>query len=199
VLRNCGAKKTTPGDCQARGAAKRIELLHQIDRNHTGWCESDGWRDGGARERSGYRGVTGDCDCRAIATALPYQRVYDDLSALGAQEREYRQRSRKSHRRARIWPSAVRRYLTSLGWRWMPTMHIGSRCTVHLRRGESPETGRLMLSVSRHVVAVIDGRTHDVHDPSRGGARSVYGFWTQPNKLLSNFQKGENQMNAIHY
>jgi hypothetical protein len=43
---------------------------------------------------------------------------------------------------------------------------------------ELPETGRLMVCVSRYLVAVIDGKTHDIHDPPRGGTRCVYGFWT---------------------
>src|SRR6516164_288534 len=43
-------------------------------------------------------------------------------------------------------------------------MRIGQGCTVHLARGELP-MGRLIVSVSRHVVAVIDGVIHDTHDP----------------------------------
>ena len=57
-------------------------------------------------------------------------------------------------------------------------MKIGSGCTVHLRADELP-TGRLIVSVSRHVVAVIDGVIHDTHDPSRDGTRCVYGYWKQ--------------------
>jgi hypothetical protein len=49
---------------------------------------------------------------------------------------------------------------------------------VHLRDGELP-SGRLIVQVSRHVVAVIDGVMHDTHDPSRNGQRAVYGYYTQ--------------------
>ena len=35
-------------------------------------------------------------------------------------------------------------------------MHIGSGCKVHLRDGELP-SGRLVVSVSKHMVAVVDG------------------------------------------
>jgi hypothetical protein len=57
-------------------------------------------------------------------------------------------------------------------------MKIGSGCTVHLRADELPE-GRLIVSVSRHTVAVIDGMIHNTHDPSRGETRCVYGYWKQ--------------------
>jgi hypothetical protein len=44
-------------------------------------------------------------------------------------------------------------------------MQIGSGCTVHLRADELP-SGRLVVSVSKHLTAVIDGVIHDAHDPS---------------------------------
>jgi hypothetical protein len=58
-------------------------------------------------------------------------------------------------------------------------MHIGSGCTAHLRDGESwvPQ-GRVIVKVSKHYTALIDGVIHDTHDPSRGGTRCVYGYWT---------------------
>jgi hypothetical protein len=62
----------------------------------------------------------------------------------------------------------IRRVLESLGWTWTPTMAIGSGCKVDLRDGELPQ-GRLIVSVSKHMVAVIDGVIHDTHDPSRDG------------------------------
>lgn len=49
---------------------------------------------------------------------------------------------------------------------------------VHLRDGELP-MGRLIVSVSRHLVAVIDGVIYDTHNCSRNGTRCVYGFWKQ--------------------
>ena len=70
-------------------------------------------------------------------------------------------------------------YLKSLGWKWTPTMGIGTGCKVHLRDGELP-MGRLIVSVSRHLVAVIDGILNDTHDCSRNGMRCVYGYWSHP-------------------
>jgi hypothetical protein len=55
-------------------------------------------------------------------------------------------------------------------------MQVGSGTKVHLRDGELP-MGRLVVAVSNHVTAVIDGVVHDTHDPSRGGTRAVYGYW----------------------
>jgi len=70
-----------------------------------------------------------------------------------------------------------RGYLRGIGSRWIPTMHIGSGCKVHLREGELP-AGRLIVALSKHLCAVIDGVIHDPHDCSRGGRQCVYGYWT---------------------
>src|ERR1700730_2873392 len=50
---------------------------------------------------------------------------------------------------------------------------------VGLRAKELPP-GRLVVSVSKHLTAVIDGVIHDTHDPSRHGKRCVYGYWQPP-------------------
>ena len=47
-----------------------------------------------------------------------------------------------------------------LGWEWVPTMMIGQGCKVHLRSDELPR-GRLVVQVTHHFVAVIDGVIHD--------------------------------------
>ena len=76
------------------------------------------------------------------------------------------------------WTNACRfkDYMVSLGFEWTPTMKVGSGCRVHLRPGELPK-GRLVVAVSRHYTAVIDGTVHDIGDPCRGGTRCVYGYW----------------------
>lgn len=132
----------------------------------------------GGREAAGYRGKTGDCVCRtiAIATGRPYQEVYDALNTMATQERPRRGRKRSSSREG-VWPRTAAKYLRELGWTWTPTMLIGSGCRVHLRADELP-SGPLVVSVTRHWTAVIDGVIHDTHDPSRGGTRCVYGYWS---------------------
>jgi hypothetical protein len=138
--------------------------------------------DDGGREAAGFKGRAGDCVCRAvaIATGRPYQEVYARLAASTGAQRPGKRGKRAASARSGI--STTRKwfkdYMIELGFEWTPTMQIGSGCKVHLTEGELP-MGRLVVSVSRHVVAVVDGVIHDTHDCSRGGARCVYGYWRQ--------------------
>ena len=68
--------------------------------------------------------------------------------------------------------------MAKLGYVWTATMGIGTGCRVHLREGELP-MGRLVVSVSGHVTAVIDGVIHDTHNPDRNGWRCVYGYYSK--------------------
>ena len=56
-------------------------------------------------------------------------------------------------------------------------MYFGKGCTCHLRDGELPKKGRLLVSVSKHLTAVIDGNVHDIYDCTRNGKRCVYGYF----------------------
>jgi hypothetical protein len=129
--------------------------------------------DDGGRAAAGFKGTAGDCVTRAvaIATGSPYREVYDALNESCTDP--------KSCARNGVRKPDVRRHLTSLGWKWTPTMTIGSGCKVHLRADELPP-GRLVVRVSKHLVTVIDGVLHDTHDCSRGGTRCVYGYWSKP-------------------
>lgn len=133
--------------------------------------------DDGGRESAGYVGSTGDCVVRAIAiaTGIRYQVVYDTLNELSQLERP-RKRRRRSSSRNGVRRSTIQKYLRSIGWTWVPIMAIGSGCKVHLRADELP-SGRIIVSLSKHISAVIDGVVHDTHDPSRDGTRCVYGYW----------------------
>lgn len=135
------------------------------------------YNDGG-RQAAGYTGSTRDCVVRAIAiaTGLPYQTVYDGINDAAQGERRGRKKKGLSTARSGVYTPTIRKYLKGLGWQWTPTMHIGSGCTVHLRADELP-AGRLIVNVSRHLVAVIDGVIHDTSEGSRGGTRCVYGYW----------------------
>jgi hypothetical protein len=68
--------------------------------------------------------------------------------------------------------------LAERGWKWTATMGIGTGCTVHLRADELP-SGRIIATVSGHLVAVVDGVVHDTHDPTRDGTRCVYGYYRE--------------------
>lgn len=134
----------------------------------------------GGRAIAGYTGMTGDCATRsiAIATGIPYEDVYNHLNLLATRERRGRRKKGISSARTGVYIQTIRKFMESIGWTWHPTMGIGTGCRVHLRNGELPP-GRLVVSVSRHITAVIDGVIHDTHDPSRAGTRCVYGYWTK--------------------
>jgi hypothetical protein len=137
--------------------------------------------DDGGRTAAGYKGKSGDCVTRSVAigTGLPYQQIYDSVNSLAKRERTGKRKRGKSNARDGVYKGTTRKLLESLGWQWTPTMEIGSGCQVHLRPGELP-SGRLIVSVSGHLTAVIDGVVHDTHDPSRRGTRCVYGYWQPP-------------------
>lgn len=140
------------------------------------------YNDGG-RAAAGFRGSAGDCVTRAIAiaTGIAYKDVYMLVNQNSAQETvKARQRCRSSARTG-VYKDTTRKVLHGLGWTWTPTMGIGQGCSTHLRQDELP-TGRLIVKLSRHLVAVIDGTIHDTFDPSRQGSRCVYGYWTKPER-----------------
>ena len=113
-------------------------------------------------------------------TGRPYQEVYDRLAGGRGSQRRSKYGKKKS-RSAREGINTNRKwfkdYMAELGLKWTPTMQIGSGCKVHLKPDELPK-GRLIVSLSRHYCAVIDGVIHDTYDPSRDGTRCVYGYWS---------------------
>ena len=138
--------------------------------------------DDGGREAAGFKGKTGDCVCRAIAiaTEMPYKEVYDLINETANSERASKRKRGKSSARTGVYIGTIRKVMERLGWKWHPTMAIGKGCTVHLRKDELP-SGRLVVSVSRHEVAVIDGVVHDTYDCTRDGSRCVYGYYAKAN------------------
>jgi hypothetical protein len=144
--------------------------------------------DDGGREAAGFRGETGDCVTRAIAiaTGKPYREVYDHVAGLLREWAEQTGRARDRSPRNGVPKHLIKAYLThDLGWVWHPTMGIGTGCQVHLAKGELPETGPLVVSLSKHNAAVVDGVVRDNHDPTRDGTRCVYGYWTPPQEVTA--------------
>lgn len=139
------------------------------------------WRyDDGGRAAAGFKGnAPGDCVARAIAIAcrMPYGDAYALINETARRESPRTGNMRSSARKG-VSKSSTRSIMQSLGWKFVPTMGIGTGCTVHLRLGELP-MGRIIVQLSRHVAAVIDGTLHDNHDSSRGGTRCVYGYYVR--------------------
>ena len=139
----------------------------------------------GGREKAGFKGGAGDCVVRSIAIAakLPYMQVYEDLRS--ANELYAELRNDRLSRRLSNKGSSPRNgnhrnifhdYIVGLGFEWVPTMKVGAGCQVHLRPNELPD-GILIVKVSKHLTAIVDGVIQDTHDPSRRGNRCVYGYY----------------------
>ena len=135
----------------------------------------------GGRELAGFKGKTGDCVTRAIAIASgkSYKEIYEVMANGNLNQRKSKYH-KKGEKTARTGISVKRKwfkdYMSSLGFKWTPTMFIGSGCKVHLKADELP-SGNLVCSVSKHYVAVVDGVIQDTYDCSRDGTRCVYGYW----------------------
>ena len=142
------------------------------------------YNDGG-RKLAGYKGETGDCVVRSIAiiSNLPYQELYDHFFEMNKQYaiqrrgRVAKALKKNSSPRNGIYKEIFKPFLEKeLKMIWTPTMTIGSGCKVHLKKEELP-SGKLIVSVSKHITAVIDGVIHDLSDCSRNETRCVYGYW----------------------
>jgi hypothetical protein len=144
------------------------------------------WR----RDDGGRRGAgdgTHDCVPRAIAiaTGKPYREVYAELAAAIRKYVRRWPRSRlarwiKRRRDGRgfdpaygVYVKIYRPYLESLGWQFTSTKDR----KVRLRADELP-SGRLIVEVHRHLVAVINQVIRDTSDSGGAGYRPVFGYYT---------------------
>jgi hypothetical protein len=128
--------------------------------------------DDGGRKAAGFKGSAGDCVARAVSIAAQrsYDQVYSELAEIQSSLRKTKRMKKAGIKSARdgiyVKSKAFKDYMAKWGFEWTPTMLIGSGCKVHLTDGELP-SGRLVVSVSKHYTAVIDGVVHDTHDPQR--------------------------------
>ena len=123
------------------------------------------YNDGG-RARAGFKGKADDCVARAIAIASgrAYADVYKALAKGAGSERKSKGASaRNGITTSRKW---FKEYMQSIGFAWTPTMLIGSGCQTHLVAEELP-AGRLVVFVSKHCTAMVDGVIYDEFDPRR--------------------------------
>ena len=125
----------------------------------------------GGREKAGYKGDAGDCVCRAIAIATdePYDSVYKTINKFAG----------KPVARTGLDKAITAKVMSHYGFAWKAVMKIGSGCTMNLTKEQVP-SGVIIVKLTRHVCAVINGVIHDTHDCSRGGTRCVYGYWYKP-------------------
>ena len=136
-------------------------------------CYSDGGRS------NYFKGQTGDCVCRAIcnATGEDYKKIYDLINQISKREKTGRRKKGKSNARTGVYKYTEKEIIENiLGWKWIPTMTIGSGCKIHLNEHDLPN-GTLIVRVSHHLTCVKDGKLYDTFDCSRDGKRCVYGYW----------------------
>lgn len=141
------------------------------------------YNDGG-RAAAGFKGTTGDCGVRALAIAaqMPYKKAYDLVNANARYApRKGKRKGRRTSARGGVWRQDFRRIMARLGWTWTPTMGVGTGCIVHLNASELPK-GRIIVSLSRHYAAVIDGALHDSFDSSERGT-TIYPLSTPKEEL----------------
>lgn len=127
------------------------------------------YSDGG---RSNYfKGVANDCVCRAIAIASgrDYKDVYQSLKkAIGTPRNGVFTTSKK-----------FKDWMILNGFVWVPCSGKGCTTSVHFINGELPQ-GRMVCSVAKHYVAVINNVVYDTWDSrynSWGELRRIYGYW----------------------
>lgn len=132
------------------------------------------YNDGG---RSKYfKGKAEDCVCRAISIASnrDYKEVYDSLKkALGTPRNGVFTTNK-----------AFKDWMVANGFVWTPCSGIGVKTSVHFIEGELPK-GRLVCSVAKHYVAVVDDKVYDTWDSrynSFNEVRRIYGYWEYKEK-----------------
>ena len=143
--------------------------------------------DDGGRSKY-FKGYTGDCVTRAIAiaTGKDYMEVYNALNELAKNEKIGKKKKKISNARTGVYKQTSRRYLESLGWKWIPCSKVGVGCTMHLNEYEVPN-GTIICKVTRHLVCVKDGVIHDTYNCSEKNIdeygnvkdRCVYGYFVK--------------------
>jgi hypothetical protein len=132
----------------------------------------------GGRITAGFKGTKtiGDCVCRAITIAAeqPYAKTHADLSDFGWSTRQDRYSWRDKD--GLIIPGAMarwleRQYIEPLGLVWRPLPAVKGQPRP---RPRDLLEGRLIASMRRHLVAVVDGVVYDTWDSLD---QPVYGYY----------------------
>lgn len=132
------------------------------------------YSDGG---RSKYfKGNARDCVCRAVAIASQrdYLEVYNSMKKTFGSPRDGVYTQKK----------IFKDWMKANGFVWVACSGIGVKESHHFIKGELPK-GRIVCSVAKHYVAVVDEILYDTWDSrynSWGELRRVYGYWEYQGK-----------------
>jgi hypothetical protein len=173
-------RESEVGDLVAENAALRRQLEALKPPDRCPWVKDDG-----GRKAAEYGRAAGDCVARAItiATGKSYAEVFE---ALKEEHARYVKRLKPGSHAAKYEagrrtepvangcdPKVSSAYLKSLGWQYTQL-----RERVCLQAGALP-SGRLIVDVHRHYLALIDGVIHDTYDSGGQGKRPVNGYWSR--------------------
>jgi hypothetical protein len=148
--------------------------------------------DDGGRAAAGITGVSGDCVVRAIAiaTGKPYLEVLNALQGglrhqIEIERRQALEYGLPRHLKPRAMPheglppNVYAPYLKWLGWELVLKPVGPDGKPLRLQPRLLPK-GRLIVQVSHHLVAVIDGVLHDTYFSAARGRRPVQGYFHKP-------------------
>lgn len=122
------------------------------------------YNDGG-REQAGLEPTHSACAIRAIAiaTGLPYTKVWDSLYAIC-------KKKNPNHTGTAVDEDALNVYMNSLGWQWQ-------ELNLSLTLDELPTEGTFVVMIPGHLATVIDGVFHDTLDKTNQGQVKMYGYF----------------------
>lgn len=120
----------------------------------------------GGRADAGFKGVAGDCAVRAMAVALglDYKACYQELA------QAHKERTGKKTARDGIYKETFSEVLGKRGWVW----HTAPKFDGRKARASDMPKGRVIVRMSKHYAAVVDGAVHDSWDSTH---KMVYGYW----------------------
>jgi len=120
----------------------------------------------------------------SIALGLDYRETHETLEVA---QQEWATTGRTSNAKRTAAGKTIAQYgvhkqvynpfLAERGWHFVSLMEVGKQRERNPRFCDLPTTGTIIAGVSNHMCAVVDGVIHDSHDPTRGGTRTVYGYW----------------------
>lgn len=124
-----------------------------------------------------YKDNNGNSIIRSIA--LAENKDYKEIDELMSKyiEKEQLDDLYVSNARTGVSKEVAYELLNDLGYKWIPTMKFGVGCKTHLKDGELPKKGTLIVSISKNFTCIKDNVIYDVYNPTRDGKRCCYGYF----------------------